>query len=111
MNAKESNNVGNKKTTVSASGEGYDSNTATTATPTLTRRDGDSVVSKKNIPQETQENKPDEQFKKKDLSSSLPDRGGFYFVFIFYIFPSPMQSPIAHQCTLFPLRSAPGIFQ
>lgn len=41
----EDNDAGSKKATVNASGEGYDSTTATTATPTLTRRNGETVAS------------------------------------------------------------------
>lgn len=39
------NDAGSKKATVNASGEGYDSTTATTATPTLTRRNVETVAS------------------------------------------------------------------
>ena len=40
-----------KKTTANAIGEGYDSTDATAVTPTLTRRNGDAVVSNETIPQ------------------------------------------------------------
>lgn len=40
----EDKDAGSKKATVNASGEGYDSTTATTATPTLTRRNGETVA-------------------------------------------------------------------
>ena len=41
----EDNDAGSKKATVNANGEGYDSTIATTATPTLTRRNGETVAS------------------------------------------------------------------
>ena len=41
----------NEKTTANAIGEGYDSSDATAATPTLTRRNGDAIVSDDTVQQ------------------------------------------------------------
>lgn len=51
-----------QKATVNASGEGYDSTTATTVTPTLTRHNGETAAfSKNSIPQKAEESKKAEE--------------------------------------------------